>query len=427
MARSKRSEELRELLSLPPPWLLRWGALTAFVAFILLAYLAFFLEYPEKVTAPILVSYSEEPRRLVSPESNYIEELRVQNDQMVEEGELLLVFRNKARYEHVLQLQDQLFGLSDSVSTSDLLQFNPPRTLILGDLQADLFNFFDQQDALRQLQAGSQDGSRSRSSLSRQIRNFRNSRQYDEQQLLRVSEGIDQQYQEIARIEKRAYNGQATYESLREAQQELVNLKAQRDQINADIRFKRARVGELEDQLDNLEKGNDLIEEKAVNRLKDSFFRLKLRTRDWLDDNILIAPVSGMVQIVGNAVGEQQFVRQGKELLVVIPSKKSELIGRMQLPFERSGKVQEGQKAVVRLKSYPWLQYGAVHGVVYFKSRVTDQSGNLVPVEIHFPRGLLSTSNHRLPVEEVLLGEADIIIDQRNLISWVFQKNRITG
>ncbi|NRA50690.1 MAG: hypothetical protein HRU12_16275, partial [Phaeodactylibacter sp.] len=126
-----RSEEVQEILGTPPPWMARFGTLLALLVVVMLGYISYFIEYPIVVGAGITVSSKEPPKRLVSNTSGRVQSILVDNEAIVKENDVIVVFKNNARLEDMLTLESKMM-MMDNPTDSALLAFSVPDTFVLG-------------------------------------------------------------------------------------------------------------------------------------------------------------------------------------------------------------------------------------------------------------------------------------------------------
>jgi hypothetical protein len=53
---SLRSENVQDILTEPPHWMIRWGNTVIFLILMMILALSYFIKYPEFVPAPIVVT-----------------------------------------------------------------------------------------------------------------------------------------------------------------------------------------------------------------------------------------------------------------------------------------------------------------------------------------------------------------------------------
>jgi len=95
----------------------------------------------------------------------------------------------------------------------------------------------------------------------------------------------------------------------------------------------------------------------------------------------------------------------------------------MKIPAQNAGKVQVGQKVMIKLDNYPFQQYGALIGEITNISISPDDEFNYL-VYANLPMGT-STSYHReIPFTQELLGNAEIITEELSVAERLFFKFR---
>jgi HlyD family secretion protein len=130
-----RSEEVQEILTRPPRWILRWGITLIFVVLIGLLVGSWLFKYPEILTAPIVVSTENLPFDVVAKTSGRIDTLYVAEKQNVTKNQILGILENTANTEDVLWLEKMLADESPLnyslavVSNSPLGDFSEVQTL----------------------------------------------------------------------------------------------------------------------------------------------------------------------------------------------------------------------------------------------------------------------------------------------------------
>ena len=57
-----RSEEVQEIISHVPNWIIRWGITMIFIVFLILLSISWFVEYPDIIKAKVVLTTSPAPR-----------------------------------------------------------------------------------------------------------------------------------------------------------------------------------------------------------------------------------------------------------------------------------------------------------------------------------------------------------------------------
>ena len=135
---------------------------------------------------------------------------------------------------------------------------------------------------------------------------------------------------------------------------------------------------------------------------------------EWENTYLPTAPVDGKVAYM-QLWKEGQYVDVGETMFVIVPNGESEYVGKALLPMQGSGKVEIGQRAVVRLTGFPEQVYGRMEGKVVSISPVPDEDGNYV-VEI----SLTEMEGKQPPTMKVMNGTAEIIVREQSLLKRIF-------
>lgn len=101
-------------------------------------------------------------------------------------------------------------------------------------------------------------------------------------------------------------------------------------------------------------------------------------------------------------------------MFAVVPEKPDELIGKAFLPIQRSGKVKNGQRVIVRFNNFPDQEFGVVKGEVSSIS-LTPMEGNYA-IEVRLPDGLTTNYGITLPASQEMTASAEIVTEELRLI-----------
>jgi HlyD family secretion protein len=91
-----RSDEVQEILSRPPQWLVRWGITLIFAVLAVIFIGSFFFKYPDIVAAPIIVSTENLPAGVAAKTSGRIDTVFIAEKQAVAKGQMLACIENTA-------------------------------------------------------------------------------------------------------------------------------------------------------------------------------------------------------------------------------------------------------------------------------------------------------------------------------------------
>jgi len=117
-----QSEEVQDIMTQMPRWIIRRGTAVLFVLLIVLFIGAYFIHYPDVIVTNISITSSNPPIKLIAQTNGQIESIFVKNNQQVKKGERIMLLENTADYADVLSLKNILNRLDTSLSLAQTLK-----------------------------------------------------------------------------------------------------------------------------------------------------------------------------------------------------------------------------------------------------------------------------------------------------------------
>ena len=154
--------------------------------------------------------------------------------------------------------------------------------------------------------------------------------------------------------------------------------------------------------------------DKSILELSKATILLDDAIKQWKRNYIVTSPISGYVNMMG-IWDKNQSVIAGDLIMVIMPKNPNHSIGKAKFPAAGAGKIQIGQRAIIRLNNYPDEEFGFVEGIVSCISDIPDKDGNYI-IDIKFPWGLKTNYGKMLPQTKQILGNVQIIIKDKRLI-----------
>ena len=140
------------------------------------------------------------------------------------------------------------------------------------------------------------------------------------------------------------------------------------------------------------------------------------------------APASGRIVTVNRKVGEA--ASPAEFALTLIPND-SVLVGRLLIPTSAIGFVESGQEVRVRYDAFPYQHFGVQRarlrevarsvlfdGDAYGPLRVTTPA---YPAAIDLVGQSIRADERDVPLQSGMLFSADIVLERRTLLEWVFE------
>jgi multidrug resistance efflux pump len=413
-----RSEEVQEILGTPPSWMVRWGTTLAALVLLILLFVAWFVKYPEIKEARLVLTTSVPPSPLVTRVASNIEKIFVEENDVVKQGQLLVVLSSPAKFEDVLMLEEELKTLKQ-LDETNIKAYEPDRTLVLGDLQKEYANLLVK---FGNYTVGDNNNflETTVSLLQQEKNNILASIKNDQLSLADANLELDNALIDQNRVKQLFVSKIKSLHDLEKAQNQVLQVKGRIKKIESDVLEKRSALIAKDEAINRAR--NEKTEQSGFNfvELREEVQRLQGYVDGWKQSYLITSPVDGLVAFNG-LVKENQFVESGKTLLRIIPEKDKEWIGRVELPTLGSGKVEVGQRVVVKFDNYPFEEYGVVEGIVRRKSVLP--SGDRYNLEVEFPKGLqTSYKKQDIPYKPEMEGRVEIITDNKRFLTWVFDK-----
>ena len=96
-----RSEEVQDILTKVPNWMIRWGTFLIFGIILLLLFTSWFIRYPDVVTSEIIITTNTPPEKLVAKVNGKIQAILIEDKANVKANTPLAVIENSANYKDV--------------------------------------------------------------------------------------------------------------------------------------------------------------------------------------------------------------------------------------------------------------------------------------------------------------------------------------
>ena len=107
-----------------------------------------------------------------------------------------------------------------------------------------------------------------------------------------------------------------------------------------------------------------------------------------------------------------------------MPNDLEEIIGRVTLPIRNSGKVQVGQKVIVKLANYPFEEWGSLEGEIRSISEVPKQGEEAFYTLYIELKGLTTSYGKEIAFKQEMQGTADIVVEELTVLQRIFYQLR---
>ena len=177
---------------------------------------------------------------------------------------------------------------------------------------------------------------------------------------------------------------------------------------------------ELDRQFSEARRKGYLDLRKAIQAVRSSI-------TSWENFYVIKAPHDGTVSYF-RELNPNQHVAAYDPVVAVVPDSIG-FMARVKIDQRSAGKVQEGQRVILRFDSYPDREFGTVLGRVASISRLgmaDDKDQMIYLLDVDLPAGLKTTYQKRLHFRQELRRDADIVTAERRLVQRLFDQLRPT-
>ena len=410
-----RSEEVQEVMGQVPDWIVRWGISLLFLVVVALLTGSCFFKYPDVIVAEMTLTGQHPAVAIMTRSEGKLQELLIKNNSAVKEGDWLAIMENHANTEDVVYLAKALERFEVDVDSLDkaLSQY---KELSLGDMQAAYSGFLSALHACVNYRAIGY-YSQKKASIHKQIALYRAYYNEIERQLQTLLEQYalaEQQYARDSLLYSQSVISSYEHETARAS---MLQSRYSLEGAVASVENFKIRIGEQEQVLLDLTLEQNEKEFMLRQDLQTAREQLLNSIHEWRLRYCLITPVEGIVTFT-KYWNDNQYISSGEIAFTIVPQSEGRLVGKVQVPIVRSGKVKRGQRVIVRFSNFPDQEFGVVNGVVSNISLVP--SDEYYTADIHFPKGLRTNYGIDLPVSQEMQATAEIVTEELRLIERFF-------
>jgi len=415
-----RSEEVQDILSRVPHWMIRWGNIVILIVLLLVFFMAWVIKYPDIVTADITITTEIPPQKLIAKNAGRIEKILVRNREIVAKHTPLAIIENTANYEDVFALK----AITDSLrigKDSFEFPFEKLGNLRLGEVDG-AFSVFEKDYVAYKLNRDLQPYTVQGKAQSYEITQLK-----QRLSLLMQQKVINEEEMVLRKTELERYK--KLYEKGVIATQEWDTKMMAYLQLERNVRSLNSSVSEMQSSINDMNKDTKTTK---INETKDdislfrntiqSYNQLKKAISDWELNYVLRSAIAGEVSFL-QIWKENQTVNSGDNVFTVIPKSTDNYIGKIRAIAQNSGKLKAGQKVIIRLVNYPDSEFGVLEGRVEYISLIPDKDGYLL-LDVSLPNKLVTSYHKKIVFQQEMIGSADIITEDLRLIERVMYQFR---
>jgi multidrug efflux pump subunit AcrA (membrane-fusion protein) len=405
-------EQSGDVVGKIPSWVIRWGTILVLSVFVFLLMATFVFRYPDVISARITVTAENPPAPVMARVTAKISELKVADKQFVKKGELLAVLQNPADYSQVMSLYACIDSFFIGLPNSTLNFEGCAHYYKLGEIQADYAQFMKAVRDYRNFITLDYH-SRKIQLLEKEARKYEEYMQQLNRQRLIMQHELDLASNQMARDSSIYLKGVTAPADFEKAQSVFLQKKYAFEEAGVQLSKTKIQLSESEQSILELQLQKKSEDEKLSSVCLENAQQLKGKLDIWSQQYMLRSPVAGKITF-HQFWSVNQEVKEKERVFTVIPIGIPRIIGKLNLLLARSGKVKKGQRVNIKFDNFPYMEYGMVRGQIESISLVP--ADNVYNVEVSLPDSLRTNYGNRIPFQQEMQGNAEIITEDARLI-----------
>ncbi len=404
------SEEVNEIISSVPSWILRKGITLIFLFLGLLVLMSAFISYPDIVKTSLKVNSLNSPKSVIAHQAGKLIKILVKDNQRVINKQPLAYIESTANHNEVLLFIAKLKLLQQKLNTND--------TITVKDMEITDFNLGELQNSYQSFYQEYLDFINTQKGGFYQTQ--KNYLQKDLAEIRKLQNQIHQQrkiqQQEYANAEEE-YNAYKKLKSknvisnneFKQQENKYLASKYPLQQSNTALLNNSSNYRAKEKEITTL---NQTIKEQQ-SKFRQTLNGMITETESWILKYVVTAPLDGELGYAG-ILQENQNVTLNQELFMVNPGN-TNFFGEVQIPQYNMGKVSKGQRALVKLRSFPFEEFGVINGKVSYITNIALKD-SLFIAKIDFVDSKQKNGHHSIVLKPGMMADVEIITKESSLL-----------
>lgn len=418
-----KHEAIQELLGNPPGWLTRWGITVFFGVIAALLIGCYFFQYPDMVTAPVVVTTEQPVAWIVAKGSGNIDSIYTTDKMKVTRKQVIATLECAANFQDIEKIKRYIDFLKKAEfrwNANDSIECRLEENLQAGELQDAFFqllkivrdyNIFCQEQVYQ----------KKIRSLEYELGEQRNYLNYMRQQADIQQQNlqfINSQFQRDSILYQKQMMTDAEYEK---AQQQLLAGRMQLNQSYLGVNNSEVNIARLEQGIRECRSEYNNEKSSRLINLQGAIDKMSTSIDIWEQTYLFRSPIDGVVSF-SKYWSKNQFVSQGEKVFAVVAESPGEIIGKCVLPVNGAGKVEVGQCVNIKLDGYPYMEYGMLQGKVKNVSLIPtdiatpEGAQRFLVAEISLDRRLITSYRKELPFTGEMSGVSEILTNEMSLL-----------
>lgn len=404
------SDEVNEIITAVPPWILRMGITLIFSILILIITLSAFIRYPDVVKTTLKVNSLNSPKPIIAHQQGKLVKILVKDGQDVNDKQALAFIESTANHTDVINFANKLKLLQQKlIAGQEITSLDFGTTgLNLGELQNSYQSFYQECLAFINTQKGGFYLTQ-KSYLERDLQAIRKLQQQLSQQQVIQSQEYANAQEEYATYQKLKSKNVISNSEFKQQENKYLASKYPLQQSATAMLNNNTSFLAKEKEIATL---NNTIQEQQA-KFRQALNSMLNETESWTMKYIVSTPLAGKVGFAG-ILQENQNVTINQELFIVNPGN-TNFFGEVQIPQYNMGKITLGQRTLIKLKSFPFEEYGIINGKISYITDVAYKDSVFI-AKIDFAKFEQKNPNHPIVLKTGMIADAEIITRESSLL-----------
>lgn len=413
------SDEVSEVLtSAPSSWYYAGNSIIGLIILTLL-FLSWLVKFPDVIRTDAFLTSTQTPIKLVSKTSGNLRQLYVKDGDWVEKDSILAVLTNNEKVQDINILKEIFKKIKHKISNDYSLDLTIPQNLEIGEftpLYAQIKSLHYKLSIITNELSITEEDNKIQLQIF-DVERMKNKLKEEGKLIARQIQLREKNYKRQLNLFNEGFVSEYNVE---QSENELTNIRNQEKRV-------KFRISEIDARIKNLKRQQTAI--LNTDRRNVSDLRLEINSlveqllsqiKIWENNHVIRAPFSGTCSFI-SLLSENQYINNNTELLYISPNF-DELEVRGTLPIEKSGLVNEGQRVILKLKPFPYKEYGSLNAVVDHISYVANEKGYVYFAKLE--NQLVTNFGKEIKFKPLMQADAEIIVEDTRLIERIFSEIR---
>ncbi|WP_367211260.1 HlyD family efflux transporter periplasmic adaptor subunit [Sphingobacterium sp. R2] len=427
----QRTEEVRDIIERMPNTFARNITLLVCCIVSLILFFGYIIKYPDIVGGEVTISTVQAPLQIVAAQSGRLRLNNIRSQDWITSDSILGWIDNPVAPKQIKYIRKHVDSIHLPLSKAHKIYQGLPKNLNLGDLTIPYSSFL--------------------SSL-KQLADYQEHKLYDKQEhslskllyeqsvalkTLKEKENLSNKNLKISDkfLERDSILLAKGVISKAEYEQSIASHLSAEDQLKSSMRNSGSVREEISNTESSIQQNRIVKSERELQldlELLTAYNNLKDKINVWERQFLITSPIPGHAQFL-KFWNDNQFVQAGEPIFSIVP-KENTVLGKVYLPVQGAGKVAVGQRVIIKMADYPYMEYGfieaKVHNIALVSTKINTVEGDIVEsylVILTFPNGLKTNYGTQLDFRFEAKGTAEIVTKDRRLIERFFDNLKYIG